>query len=96
MTGITLSSATLDPRRKRLLFRAWRRGIREMDMIFGGYAEAALPTMDEASLAIFEHLLDAPDKDVYAWITGKDDVPMNYDSAIFRALVAYANTPKSL
>ena len=29
MTGTTRSSAEIDPRRKRILFRCWHRGIRD-------------------------------------------------------------------
>jgi antitoxin CptB len=43
MTGTTRSSADLDPRRRRILVRAWRRGIREMDLVIGGFAEAETP-----------------------------------------------------
>jgi antitoxin CptB len=42
MTGTTRSSADLDPRRRRILVRAWRRGIREMDLVIGGFADAEI------------------------------------------------------
>jgi antitoxin CptB len=89
MTGLTLSSAELDPRRKRLLFRCWRRGTREMDLLLGGFAEHVLPTMSENDLAAFEHLASAPDREIYDWVAGKAPVPANYDSAVFRALAAH-------
>ena len=31
-----------DPRRKRLLFRSWHRGMREADLILGSFAEQHL------------------------------------------------------
>ncbi len=34
------SSEGLDERRRKLLFRAWRRGVREMDLIVGRFADA--------------------------------------------------------
>ena len=40
MTGTARSSEGLDPRRRKLLFRAWHRGMREMDLIMGGFADA--------------------------------------------------------
>src|ERR1700676_3990598 len=43
MTGSTRSSGGLDDRRKRLLFRCWHRGTREMDLILGRFAEAGIP-----------------------------------------------------
>ena len=39
MTGTTRSSADLDPRRRKALFRSWHRGTREMDLILGGFAD---------------------------------------------------------
>src|ERR1700676_910468 len=47
MSGSMLSSATLDERRRRILFRAWRRGLREMDLAMGQFADANLTTMSE-------------------------------------------------
>jgi antitoxin CptB len=75
-------------RRKRLLFRAQRRGFKEVDLIFGAYAEAHLAGMDEAALDQFEALLTAPDQDVYAWLRGALDVPPEYDNPVFAGLKA--------
>ncbi len=61
MSGSMLSSAALDERRRRILFRAWRRGMREMDLVMGQFADANLPTMTEAELDEFERLMEAPD-----------------------------------
>jgi antitoxin CptB len=96
MTGIALSSADLDDRRKRLLFRAWRRGTREMDLLLGGFADTALPTMSEGELFDFEHLLDAPDREVYAWISGKAALPVNYDTPLYRAIESFAHRGRDL
>ena len=73
-------------RRKRLLFRAQRRGFKEVDLIFGTYAEGALTELDEAGLDQFEALLKAPDQDVYAWLRGAAPVPAEYDNPVFAGL----------
>ena len=73
-------------RRKRLLFRAQRRGFKEVDLIFGTYAEGVLATLDEAGLDQFEALLKAPDQDVYAWLRGAEPVPVEYDNPVFAGL----------
>ena len=65
-----LSSAALDERRRRILFRAWRRGLREMDLVMGQFADANLPAMTEAEIDEFEALLEIPDPQTLAWITG--------------------------
>ena len=75
-------------RRKRLLFRAQRRGFKEVDLIFGAYAEAALWEMDAGALDQFEALLTAPDQDVYAWLRGAEPVPADYDNKVFAGLKA--------
>ena len=73
-------------RRKRLLFRAQRRGFKEVDLIFGAYADTELGRLDEAGLDQFEALLTAPDQDVYAWLRGAQPVPPAYDNAVFAGL----------
>jgi antitoxin CptB len=75
-------------RRKRLLFRAQRRGFKEVDLIFGAYAENALAGLDEAGLDQFEALLAAPDQEVYAWLRGAVPVPPGYDNPVFAGLKA--------
>jgi len=73
-------------RRKRLLFRAERRGFKEVDLIFGTYAEASLADLDEVGLDQFEALLKAPDQEVYAWLRGAEPVPAEYDNPVFAGL----------
>jgi antitoxin CptB len=75
-------------RRKRLLFRAQRRGFKEVDLIFGAYAQDALAGMDAASLDQFEALLIAPDQEVYDWLRGAVAVPAEHDNAVFAGLKA--------
>jgi antitoxin CptB len=75
-------------RRKRLLFRAQRRGFKEVDLIFGAYAESHLARLDANGLDQFEALLTAPDQDVYAWLRGALPVPAEYDNPVFAGLKA--------
>ena len=75
-----------ETRRKRLLFRAQRRGFKEVDLIFGAYAQDHLSKLDGAGLDQFEALLTAPDQDVYAWLRGAVPVPPEYDNPVFAGL----------
>jgi antitoxin CptB len=84
MTGTTRSSEGLDLRRRKLLFRSWHRGMREMDLIMGRFADARVAGLDEGDLAEFERLIDVPDRDLLAWITGEEAVPPDFDSALLR------------
>ena len=88
MSGTDLSSAGLDARRRRALFRAWRRGLREMDLVMGRFADMNLPFMDEADFSEFERLLDVPDPQVLAWITGEEPTPPDFDTPLFARLSA--------
>jgi antitoxin CptB len=86
MTGLARTSAGLDERRRRLLFRSWRRGTREMDLIMGRFAEAVIGDLSDGEIIEFERISDAPDPDLYAWLTGKEPVPAELDSPVFRRL----------
>jgi antitoxin CptB len=79
----------MDDRRKKLRFRAWRRGFREIDLILGGFADAHLATLDESGLQDFEALLDAPDQDVYAWLIGQAPTPAEFDTQTFAQIRAF-------
>jgi antitoxin CptB len=70
MTGTTRSSDGLDVRRKRLLFRCWHRGTREMDLILGRFADAEIATLADVELDELERLIEVPDPDLYAALTG--------------------------
>lgn len=76
-------------RLRRLKFRAWHRGIREMDLIFGRFADARLGELDEADLLAFEGLLDEQDKDVFSWYCGEVSLPPEHDTPFFAKLRAY-------
>jgi antitoxin CptB len=76
-------------RRKRLLFRAQRRGFKEVDLIFGAYAQDHLATLDETALDQFEALLAAPDQEVYAWLRGVESLPAAFDNPVFANLKSY-------
>jgi antitoxin CptB len=86
MSGTTISSEGLDERRRRLLFRAWHRGMREVDLITGRFADAHIASLSEAEIDAFEALMDVPEPDLLAWIMGSADTPADYDTALFRRM----------
>jgi antitoxin CptB len=83
------SSEGLDERRRKLLFRAWRRGVREMDLIVGRFADAHIERFDAGGLDDFERLIEAPNAELYAWVVGAANVPANYDTAVLAELRAF-------
>jgi antitoxin CptB len=80
------SSDGLDERRRKLLFRAWRRGVRETDLIVGRFADAYIDKFDDAGLDDFERLIEAPNAELYAWVVGTETVPAGYDTAVLAKL----------
>lgn len=62
---------TDENRLKRLRMRSWRRGIKEMDLILGPWADEMLPGLDPAALNQFEALLAENDHDLYQWVTSR-------------------------
>jgi antitoxin CptB len=89
--GSEISSDGLDPRRRRLLFRSWHRGIREMDLVYGRFADAQIAALSEADLDAYEKLLDLPDQQVFEWIGGAQPLAPEYDTPLYRRLLAFQN-----
>lgn len=79
----------LENRRKKLAFRSWHRGTREMDLLVGGFADAHLAKFGPAELDLFEGLLRQDDPDLYAWLAGKTTPPPELDSPVLRLFVNF-------
>ncbi|MGE5158561.1 MAG: succinate dehydrogenase assembly factor 2 [Gemmatimonas sp.] len=88
MTGSTRSSGGLDDRRKRLLFRCWHRGTREMDLILGRFADAEIAGLSDSELDELERLLEVPDPDLYAALSGDRPLPPTGAGALFDRIKA--------
>ncbi|MEP9395760.1 succinate dehydrogenase assembly factor 2 [Mesorhizobium sp. KR2-14] len=88
MMGTTRSTEGLDTRRRKLLFRSWHRGTREMDLILGHFADTTIDALSDAELDEYETLLELNDVDLLSWITGEQPVPPAVDSAIYRKILA--------
>ena len=89
MTGTTRSSGGLDDRRKRLLFRCWHRGTREMDLILGRFADAEISAMRDDELAELERLIELPDPDLYSALIGDAPLAPEYAGPLFDRIKAF-------
>jgi antitoxin CptB len=89
MTGSTRSSHGLDDRRKRLLFRCWHRGTRELDLILGRFADAEIADLSDDELGQLERLLEVPDPDFYAAVTGERPLPSEDASPLFDRIKSF-------
>lgn len=79
----------MQERKRKLQFRASRRGFREMDLIMGQFAQQKIEAMSEEELDEFERLLATPDWEVYAWVIGNKPVPPNYAGPVLDQLLGF-------
>jgi antitoxin CptB len=86
---LSATDGTSGIRRKKLLFRSWHRGTRELDLIFGTFADAAIETLDEGELDDYERLLNLPDTDLMDWMLIGKPVPADIDSALVQRILAF-------
>ncbi|MGI8568525.1 MAG: succinate dehydrogenase assembly factor 2 [Methylocella sp.] len=89
MHGLQASTLSLDARRRRILFRSWHRGMREMDLVLGRFADAEIASLCKSELDDYERLLKAPDRDVFCWLTGEAETPSSYDTPVLRRIRAF-------
>lgn len=75
---------TPEVRLRRVRMRSWRRGIREMDLVLGGFADGALEGLDPAGLDAFEILLSENDHDIHQWIAGRVEAPADHQETVRR------------
>jgi len=77
-------SETQEARLKRLKMRSMRRGIKEMDLILGGYADGELAALSDGDLALYDALLAENDHDLYAWVSGQAPTPQRFLGLVTR------------
>ncbi len=80
---------TGNSQRERLRYRSQHRGMREMDILLGGFAERHIGGFDAVQLADFAVLLEQPDQDLYDWYLGRAEVPGERMSPVLRLFLAY-------
>lgn len=79
---------------KMLTMRSWRRGMREMDLLLGPFAEAELASMPAPERDAYAALLNENDQDLYAWVVaasaGRSAAPPEHAPLIDRIAAAAA------
>jgi len=78
---------------QRLCFRAWHRGIREIDLLLGRYADRHINTLTEEQLQALEHIMAYEDSDLLAFFTGEIAIPAEMDHKLFHAIAAFQRAP---
>ena len=89
------SSEHLNTERKRLKFRSWHRGTREMDLLLGRFADRHLDAFDGAALRAYAALLEQPDPDIYDWVCGRGQCPEGELRPIVTALTEFHSSSSS-
>jgi len=79
-------SEDIETCRKRLLFRSGHRGLKEMDLLLGGFAARYLAEFSSEQLALYDALLEENDPSLYGWITGREAPPAEHDTAVMKLL----------
>jgi antitoxin CptB len=85
-----MSTPDISSRRKRLLWRATHRGIKEMDLILGGFVAANLAGLSVEDIVDLERIMDIPDQDMLTWATKQVPIPPEHASPLLDRILAYA------
>ena len=75
-------------RRKKLRYRAWHRGTREMDLVLGPFADAHTERMDASELDRLEALMNEEDPPLLTWVIGQAEPPAHVDRAFLAEVIA--------
>ncbi len=78
--------------RKKLYYKATRRGAKEVDMIFIFLLEKHLHKMDLNLLKQFENLLEHKDIDIYRQFMGYKPLSKSLDNELWNILKEYKKT----
>lgn len=78
----------LDPRRKKLLYRSQHRGMKEADLLLGGFVERHVASFTDEDIVAIERLLDESDNDLVNWILGREPVPNDRASSVLKRMIA--------
>jgi len=88
-TRVMMQPDATETRRKRLQWRATHRGIKEMDLMLGGFVIQHLAAFSEAEIADLERIMEIPDQDMLSWATKQAEVPPEHVSPLLTRILAY-------
>lgn len=86
----------LGMRRRRLRYRAWHRGTREMDMLLGPFADAHADSLTGEELQRLEGLMEEPDPQLLKWAMGQETPPPHVDRPLLQRVIDFraASAPR--
>jgi antitoxin CptB len=74
---------------KRLKYRSWHRGTKELDLVIGNFADKNLEKMTTAEIDQFEAIIEEDEFDIYNWLTRKDPIPVEHQNAVMDRLLKF-------
>ncbi len=77
---------TEETRRKRLRFRSWHRGTRELDLMLGRFADRHIDSLTPEQLDRYEALIECSDPDIYCWISDGEAAPPEHDNDVMEMI----------
>ena len=89
LNKIMSKNETIENKRRRLIFRSDHRGTKEMDLVMGTFALKYVPTFSEDELAQYDEILNESDPDLYNWVTGMEDAPVDKMNGVMEKLLKH-------
>lgn len=77
---------------KRLKYRANHRGIKEMDIVIGRFANEMIEGLSDDNLDLFEKLMAEHDRDLIVWFTGEQEFPDEDTKPMFEMVRDHMNS----
>lgn len=88
------SSVKLDNRRKKILYRGWHMGMRELDLIIGTFLDNHIETLSQTELDELEALFNIADTTLYACFCGKNENNVVVKNSMFQKILMASNNDK--
>ena len=85
---IILMISDIQSLKKEIRFRGTRRGIKELDLIFGRFIDTNLASLSEMELTQFRDLLIETDLDIFSWLQGDSPLPERFDNTLWQKIIA--------
>lgn len=80
-----------DTLRRRLIFQSRYRGMVEMDLLFGSFAQSEMASLDRAQLVAYDKLLRELDNDLFNWtVMGREPPKEVAENAVWGPFLRYA------
>lgn len=71
MNGRKMEKENMEVRRRKIMFREWNRGMREMDMIMGKYEDKYIVSLKEDKINEFENIMEVMESEIMKWVKGE-------------------------